>query len=83
MSSYSEAIKEVLRVALFSLVSWLLTDGVLDWLLGRLFGAYLTPADKTQIIFLLTLTLRGIDKYLHQEGKLQGDESMMKGLSRF
>lgn len=83
MSSKQEAVKEVLRIGLFSLVSWLLTDGVLDWLLGFVAGAQLSATDKAQIIFLATLFLRGVDKYLHEEGKLNGDKQMVKGLSRF
>lgn len=69
--------KEALRVVVLALVSWLLTDGVLNSVLGMLFSAHLDAAQVILVSGLLTSVLRGIDKDLHDSGK------MKKGLTQF
>jgi len=74
-----EAIKEALRYGLLGVVSYLLTGGV-DALLG---AVSLDPQTKLLIAGGITAGLRAIDKYLHELGKANNNESLVGGLTRF
>lgn len=76
-----EAVKEPLRLMALALVSWLITEGV--GLALKAFGAQLTPEVQLIITGALISLLRGLDKYLHELGKENGDAVMTKGLVRF
>lgn len=78
-----ESLKELARLVLLATVSWLLTEGAVEWLLVVLFGQEIDPVSKAQIVLLATMVLRSIDKYLHEHGKTTGNESLEKGLTRF
>ena len=67
-----EALKEVGRVLLFAIIPLAiasLESWTLDWKQFAIVGG--------------VAVIRFIDKYLHETGKLIGDESLKKGLSRF
>jgi hypothetical protein len=64
-----EALKEGLRVIVLALVSWLLTDGVLVLLLG---GFNLPETIRVQIVLVLTILLRSVDKWLHERAEEKG-----------
>jgi len=66
-----EGVKEGMRVVALAVVSWLLTDGVLDYLLG-LVGVNMEPTLKAQVFGLLTVSLRAVDKWLHERGQTKG-----------
>lgn len=82
MQSFIESAKEFSRIVLFAVVSWLLTEGVLDWLFS-IFGGSLDPVSKIQLIGFSTMILRTVDKYMHEKGKETGNENLIMGLSRF
>ena len=75
-------LKEVGRIILLAVVSWLLTEGVLDVVLNA-FGVDLSPEIKLAIIGISTTVLKGIDRQLHELGKEFGSDSLVKGLTRF
>lgn len=69
---YAEALKEVARVAVIAAIPVLidgLTNGEINWRL---------VASVTMIA-----ALRGIDKLLHVEGKVSGNDALTGGLVRF
>jgi hypothetical protein len=78
-----EAIKEPLRYILIAVVSYLLTETVIEQVILLVFGAGIDPATKLMITGLLTALLRGIDKWLHEIGLDKGPDSLIKGLTRF
>jgi len=83
-----EAIKEPLRYLLMAVVSYLLTEGVLNTILIRVFGTQLDATAVALITGLLIAVLRGIDKYLHEVGLIKEEatgltSSLTKGLTRF
>lgn len=87
-SAIREALKEGSRVVSLGVVSYLLTEGVLDAVLIGLFGTKLDTATKLYISGLLTTALRAVDKWLHEVGKDRelesGDKSVLTaGLTRF
>jgi hypothetical protein len=76
-----EAIKEPLRLMALALVSWLITEGVSALL--KAIGGQLTPEMQLVVAGALVSLLRGLDKYLHEVGKENGDANLTKGLVRF
>jgi len=80
-NSLIEGIKEPLRLMALALVSWLITEGVSAGL--KAFGGQLTPEVQLVVMGALTSLLRGLDKFLHELGKENGDDGMTKGLVRF
>lgn len=81
--SLLEAIKEATRLVLLALVSYILTEGLIDVAVEYVLGAKLDTASKAQVIALLTTGLRSIDKYLHEVGKLSKNALLSGGLTRF
>lgn len=83
-----EALKEGARVVILGLVSWLLTVGVLDSIIGSLSGTYFDPTTKMILVGFITSILRSIDSWLHDMGKakesITNEPSLMTaGLTRF
>lgn len=78
-----EGMKEAGRLVLLSLISYLLTAGVLNNLLALIGGTYFSEAQILIISGLLTTGLKGLDEALHEKGKLDNDPNMTKGLTRF
>ena len=64
--SVFEGIKEAGRVAIFAVVSYLLTEGVVGQLL-EVIKITIDPAMKLVIIGLITSILRAVDKWGHEE----------------
>lgn len=80
--SLLDALKEGGRLVLLALVSYLLTEGVLDAIVGY-FGVQLDAVTKVQIIGLATTGLRMLDKYLHEFGKATENSTLIRGLTQF
>lgn len=83
----TEAIKEGFRVLVLGIVSWLLTGGV-DAILNITIGTKVDPATRLYVSGLLTTGLRAVDKWLHEQGKINeagsGEVSKMTaGIVRF
>lgn len=76
------ALKEAGRLVLLALVSYLLTEGVLDAVVGY-FGGQLDAVTKLQIMALATTALRTLDKYLHELGKGNSNSFLSRGLTQF
>jgi hypothetical protein len=74
---------DFLRVIAIAVVSYFLTEGVLEAVLEYTIGVRISPEMTILITGLLTSALKGIDRWLHEEGKVEGDEFKMKGLTRF
>lgn len=82
MEALMEALKEAGRLALFALISYLLTGGF-ELLINSLFGTRLSAEVKMQVISVGTLALRALDKWLHEFGKATENKTLMGGVSRF
>jgi len=67
-----EGLKEMGRVALLAVIP-LLIEGISSWEINW----------KALAIVGGVAVLRAIDKFLHLEGKLEGDETKTKGLTLF
>lgn len=80
---FLESMKELARLLLITLVSYLLTEGVLDLVINYLFGTRVDLVMKTQITGIVLFILRALDKYLHEKGKVEGDPNLQGGLTRF
>ena len=61
-----EGVKEILRTIILSVVSYLLTDGVLNTIMILVIGERLTSAEIIVVTGLFISVLSGIDKYLHK-----------------
>ena len=67
-----EALKELARIALIAVVPVLidsLSQGVVNW--------------NVILITGIIAVLRAIDKFLHLEGKLEGNDALTRGLTQF
>ncbi len=67
-----EALKEVGRLVLLAIIPLLiiqLESGMFDY--------------KSILVVIIVTILRFIDKYIHEIGKDRGQESLIKGLTRF
>lgn len=83
-----EAIKEPSRYVVIAIVSYLLTDGVLEGLLTYFTGNTLEPQAKLIVISLITAVIRGIDKWLFETQKIKAESTKTdlpnyKGLTGF
>ncbi len=65
------------RLIVTALVSYLLTEGVLGFIVDRVFGIRIDPALKFQVTTALTLVLKSIDRALHET------DIRVKGLLQF
>lgn len=79
-------IKELGRLLLLSVVSFLLSEGL--GLIIAIFGGNLSPETKILITGVLTYMLKALDRWLHEIGKeteeITGEKSLLtKGLTRF
>lgn len=81
--SLLEALKEIGRVLLLALVSYLLTEGVIDAVVVYFGGVNLDALTKAQIVGLVTTGLRALDKYLHELGKESDNKTLLRGLTQF
>lgn len=70
-----EASKEAARLVLMALVSYLLTEGVINSLLTSYFGTYLAPEIRLQFAGVITVVLRSADKWLHEREKAKDPKS--------
>lgn len=75
--AYTEALKEMGRYVVLGILSWLLTGGV-EILLG-FFQASLSLEVMSLLVAVLTIGLRGIDKYLHENAAT----GVAGGITRF
>jgi hypothetical protein len=80
---FLESMKELGRLLLITLVSYLLTEGMLDIVINSLFGTRIDAFTKAQVVGIVLFILRTIDKYLHEKGKVEGDPNLQGGLTRF
>ncbi|MDD4027018.1 MAG: hypothetical protein PHO75_02400 [Candidatus Shapirobacteria bacterium] len=78
-----EGLKEAGRVALVAIISWLLTEGVINSLLVLIFKTKLSPELVLMLTGLFTSIVKGWDKDLHLTGKIEGDDTKTKGLTQF
>lgn len=69
--------KELGRVVVLGVVSYLLTAGVLASLVSILFGTHLDASVIVIVTGLLTSVLKGLDRQLHDSGVAE------KGIVRF
>lgn len=67
--SLLEALKEILRLVVSTVIGYLLMEGVVDSLVV-IYGGKLDPTQKTLITGLLMSIVRAIDRYIHVNPKL-------------
>ena len=77
MEHIKESVKEGLRVILLGVVSYLLTEGVVQTLVSHFLGMRLDASAQVIVVGLITSILRSIDKWLFESG------TMNKGLTQF
>lgn len=80
-----KATKEVGRLIFITIVSYLLTEGVIALLVDTITGTRLDPMVKIQIVTFATFLIKAIDKWLHEKGKEEGKDGWLgtKGLTGF
>lgn len=78
-----EGLKEAGRVALVALVSWLLTEGIINSIFVLIFKDRLSSEAILMLTGLMTAIIKGWDKDLHLTGKIEGDDTKTKGLTQF
>lgn len=61
-----EGLKEGLRVVILGVVSYLITDGVVQSLIMWLFGSKMDAAQMTMVTGLVLSILKSIDKWLYK-----------------
>lgn len=82
-TSQAKGLLEFLRLLALSVVSYLLTEGVVSNVLFLFTGDKLSPTESLLISGLMTSILKAFDKALHEKGKEEGDENLTKGITRF
>lgn len=75
MEALKQFVREALRLIAVAVVSYLATAGVLDQVV-RQFGGSLSPEVQVMVMGLLTITLKSVDRMLHETGMAE------KGLVR-
>lgn len=78
-----EGLKDTGRTILLAVISYLVTEGVMNTLIGVIFGDKLSPELILIISGLITSILKGIDKDIHLTGKLEGNDTLTRGLTQF
>jgi len=78
-----ESGKEMGRLLLIAIVSYLLTTGVLDTLVAFVFRTHLSPDQRLQLTGLIMLLLRALDAWLHEMGKQTNNPRLIRGLVQF
>lgn len=82
LKNFLEGAKELGRIIGLAIVSYLLTEGVLDAVFMS-FGIKLDPQTKLIVVGLTTTVLKTLDKWLHETGKDMKNMFITKGLTRF
>ena len=82
-SALFEALKELGRIVSLAVISYILTNGVIEAAVIYFTGTSLDPMTRTYIIGILTSALRAIDKWLHEAGKAAGEGTLAQSISRF
>lgn len=82
-SSILEGLKEVGRILLLAIVSYLLTEGIIDAIVAYFVGTRLDAMTKTYIIGLTTTLLKSVDKWLHELGKETENTTLTRGITQF
>lgn len=77
---YIEGLKEMARVLLLGTLPVVVAS--INTTTGEI-SINWAIVKATGLVVLLTAILRGIDKDRHLEGKIEGDESKIKGLTQF
>lgn len=80
---FVDALIEGLRMIAIAVVSFLLSTVVINNAVKSLVGTYLPLEIVEAIIGAIFLVLRVADKYLHLVGKLEDNDSLKGGLTRF
>lgn len=78
-----EAGKELGRLLLLTVLSYLLTEGVIAMLVNVIIGDQLSPELKLQITGIVLFLLRAADKWAHELGKKTYNPTLTKGITRF
>ena len=85
--AFIKGLKELGRVIVLAIVSFALTEGILNVILIK-FGIVADPEIRLIIIGFLTSALKAMDKFFHELGKdkesITGEPSVLTaGLTRF
>lgn len=78
-----KALKEAGRLIVLAVISYILTNGVVDIIVQAIAGEHLTPEIKLQMISYITLVLKAADKFIHEYGKENNIDTLTKGITRF
>lgn len=82
MKNSIEGLKELGRLVMLAVISYLLTAGVITAVIAA-FGVHMSPETQLIVIGFVTTVLKAIDKWLHETGKELGDDNLKAGLTRF
>ena len=77
---FIEGLKEMARVVLLGVIPVIVTS--INTSTG-VFAINWNVVLATGVVLFLTATLKGLDKDIHLEGKLENDEQKTKGLTHF
>lgn len=80
--SIVSATKEGIRLVIIAVLDFLLVAGVLNTIVVAITGNSIPPEIITGIISALLVILKSIDKYLHEQGKIEGDPNKTLGIAR-
>ncbi len=80
---FVDALIEGLRMIAIATVSFLLSTLVINNAVKSVVGTYLPPEIVEAIIAAIFLVLRVVDKYLHLVGKVEDNDALKGGLTRF
>lgn len=78
-----ETVKEFGRIVLLALLAFLLTEGVVGFLVDRFLSVQLSPIEKTLVIGAFTTALKTLDKLMYENKKTSGVETKWTGLLPF
>lgn len=74
--------KETFRLIASALISYLLTEGVINTLVLYFSGTRLTPEMTVIITGAVTTVIKSLDRSLHNVGVTVGDENLTKSILR-
>ena len=80
---FKEGLKEAGRTILLGIFSYLITEGVINNVLMIIFSEKLGQQTIALMSGLLLSVLRGIDKDLHLTGKIEGNDTLTRGITQF
>ncbi len=81
--SLLKALKEGGRLLSLTVISYILTEGMLQLFIEGFLGTQVDVVSKAQIVGLLTTSLRTLDKYMHELGKEENNPYLIRGLTQF